>query len=129
MNVGEIPATEVGDLTIEYGCNAVIYIGKNKADALAVNGTALTDGYTVKSGVVTIDADRLSVGENTVTINDGLTVLVTVKPQENIATENPADNTVLIIALSVTGGVLALGLAAAAATIIILRKKKNGGDN
>lgn len=129
VNVGEIPATEVGDLTIEYGCNAVIYIGKNKADALAVNGTALTDGYTVKSGVLTIDADRLSVGENTVTINGGLTVRVTVKPQENIASENPADNTVLIIALSVTGGVLALGLAAAATTIIILRKKKNGKDN
>lgn len=129
VNVSQIPATEVGDVTIEYGCNAVIYIGNNKAEALAVNGTALTDGYTVKSGAVIINADKLSVGENTVTINGGLTVKVTVKPREVSSTEEPTNNLALIISLSVTGGVLALGGAAAAATVIILRKKKNGNDN
>ena len=129
VNVGEIPATEVGDVTIEYGCNAVIYIGNNKVEALAVNGAALTDGYSIKNGVLTINASRLSVGENTVSLNGGLTVKVTVKPREVIGTGKPASNLGLIISLSVTGGVLALGGAAAAVTVIILRKKKNGNDN
>ena len=129
VNVAEIPVTEVGGVTVDYGCNAVIYIGNNMADALAVNGEALSDGYSVKNGVLTISADKLSVGENTVTINGGLTVTVTVNPQAVTAEAAESDNLVLIISLSVTGGVLVLGGAAAAAVIIILRKKKNGNDN
>ena len=129
VNVAEIPVTEVGGVTVDYGCNAVIYIGNNMADALAVNGEALNDGYSVKNGVLTISAEKLSVGENTVTINGGLTVTVTVNPQAVTAEAAESDNLVLIISLSVTGGVLVLGGAAAAAVIIILRKKKNGNDN
>ena len=129
VNVAEIPVTEVGGVTVDYGCNAVIYIGNNMADALAVNGEALSDGYSVKNGVLTISADKLSVGENTVTINGGLTVTVTVNPQAVTAEAAESGNLVLIISLSVTGGVLVLGGAAAAAVIIILRKKKNGNDN
>lgn len=129
VNVSEIPATEVGDITVDYGCNAVIYIGNNKADALAVNGTALSDGYTVKNGVLTISADKLAAGENTVAINAGLSVKVTVKAQETVSPKKTGTNLALIISLSVVGGVLVLGGGAAAATVIILRKKKNGGDN
>lgn len=129
VNVGEIPATEVGDVTVAYGCNAVIYIGNNKAEGITVNGTALTDGYSVKNGVLTINADKLTAGENTVAINGGLTVTVTVNAQETVTIkpEKAEPDYTLIIALSVTGGALVLGgCAAAAIIIIILRKKKNG---
>ena len=54
---------------------------------------------------------------------------MTVNPQAVTAEAAESDNLVLIISLSVTGGVLVLGGAAAAAVIIILRKKKNGNDN
>lgn len=131
VNVGEIPATEVGDITIDYGCNAVIYIGNNKVEALTVNGTALTDGYTVKNGVLKINADKLSTGENTVAINGGTTVRVTVNEQAIVTPDHSGSGTnlALIISLSVAGGVLVFGGAGAVITISILRKKKNGNDN
>ena len=132
VNVSALPATEVGDVAADYGCNAVIYIGNSKVENLSVNGVALTDGYTVKNGVLTINADKLSAGENNVAINGDLTVKVTVNAKQtaDVSQGNgKKNNLALIISLSVTGGVLVLGGAAAVAVIFILRKNKNGDDN
>lgn len=124
VNVTAIPATEVGDVTVEYGCNASIYIGNNKAGAVAVNGVALTDGYAVKNGVLTIDADRLATGENTVAINDTLSVKVTVKAAQTASVGKAGKG-----CRSASDGAVATALCLAAATVLIPRRKKNGNHD
>lgn len=128
VNVSAIPVTKFNDITVENGCNAVIYIGGVTVTSLTLNGAELTDGYSVKDGMLTIGSEKLSVGENAVQINgEGLTVTVTTQSAANV--KSGADNA-LIISLSVVGGVLVLGGAAALTTVLLLRrKKKNGGNN
>lgn len=134
VNVSEIPATDIKDITVESGCNAVIYVGNTEVNSVTLNGVVLSDGYSVKNGVLTIYSEKLSAGENTVSIgNDGdITVTVTERQMTEIKTgetksENP--DTVLIISLSVAGGVLVLGAAAAVTTVLLLRRKKKNGGN
>ena len=128
VTVSEAPLTQLTDLTVDSGCNAVIYTGNITVSSVTLNGIALTDGYFVKDGMLTISSEKLSAGKNTVTINGGTSVTVSVNKAATAA--NSKNNTALIVSLSVAGGVLALGGAAAAATILLMRRKKaNGGDN
>ncbi|MDE6868037.1 MAG: glycoside hydrolase family 32 protein [Clostridia bacterium] len=129
VNVTMIPLTVINGVTIEKGCNAVIYIGNVTVDAVTLNGTKLTDGYTVENGMLTIDGNKFSVGENAVKINDA-DITITVTPQATQDLKPDGGNTALIVSLSVVGGVLVLGGAAAVTTVLLLRrKKKNGGNN
>lgn len=127
--VSAVPSTEVKNITVESGCNAVIYIGNIEVSSVTLNGAELAEGYAVKDGMLSIIAEKLSVGENSVQINGSVTVTVTVTARATSTAKAKTDNA-LVISLSVVGGALALGGAAAVATVLLLRRKKiNGGDN
>ena len=129
VNVLQVPLTDIGDVTIGYGCNAVIYVGNIIVKTVSLNGAKLTDGFTVKDGMLTIDGDKLSVGENAVQINDA-NITVTVTAQVTTSVKPESNDKALIISLSVVGGVLVLGGIAAVVTVLLLRrKKKNGVDD
>ena len=72
--------TTLQDITIQKGCNAVIYLGNIDADSVMLNGTALVkDQYKVENLMLTISADLLTNDDNEVVINGKHTVTVTVE--------------------------------------------------
>lgn len=78
VTVTAVTQTTLKDLTLEKGCNAVIYLGNIKVDSVTVNGTTLTvDQYKVENLMLTIDESLLTQDINTVVINDK-TITVTV---------------------------------------------------
>ncbi len=127
VTVSEAPLTQLTDISVDVGCNAVIYTGNITVSSVTLNGVALTDGYSVKDGMLTISSEKLSAGNNTVIINGGTSVTVSVTQAATAA--NSENNTALVISLSVVGGVLVLGGAAAVTTVLLLRRKKKNGGN
>ena len=125
VKITEVPLTVTGGVTIESGCNAVIYIGNAAAGSVTLNGVALTEGYTVENGMLIISSEKLSLGENTVRLESGTEITVTVIGHS----ADGGNNTALIISLSVVGGVLVLGGAAAVTAVLLLRRKKKNGGN
>lgn len=112
---------EIGDMSLDYGSNAVIRVGKLSVKP-TVNGRELSaEDYSVDNGVLVIYAEAFRSGENTVTVADGITFKVTVAKH--------GGNTALIVGLSVGGAVVVCGAAAAIAVIMIRRKKKNGSND
>ena len=78
VNVTAVTETTLKDMSLQKGCNAVIYLGNIEVESVAVNGTQLTDGqYTVENFMLTISADILTEEINEITINGGKTVTVT----------------------------------------------------
>ncbi len=78
VNVTATTKTTLKDITIEKGCNAVIYLGNVEVTSVSLNGTQLTEEqYTVKNYTLTIDASLLTEGENQVVIS-GISITVTV---------------------------------------------------
>ena len=78
VEVTAVTETELKDVTIQRGCNAVIYLGNVKAESVALNGIELTsEQYEVKDFTLTIDASLLTENENEVVINGSKTVTVT----------------------------------------------------
>ena len=66
-------------MTVEKGCNAVIYLGNVELNSVTVNGKQLTDGqFKVENLMLTIFADYLSDGNNSVVVNGDKTVSITV---------------------------------------------------
>jgi len=130
VSVTQMISTVIGDVTIGHGCNAVIYIGNVAVSSVALNGVELTDGYSVKDGMLTISSEKLLLGENAVKINDDISIKVNVIAQGTTNYQpDGGSNTALIISLSVVGGVLVLGAAAAVTTVLLLRRKKKNGGN
>ena len=79
VDVTAVTKTEIQDVTVQKGCNAVIYLGNVEVDSVAVNGVALTEEqYTVKNFTLTIYADALTEGENEIVINGEESVKVTI---------------------------------------------------
>ena len=76
VKVTAVKETVLENITIEKGCNAVIYLGNVKVNSVSVNGDALTD-YNVENYILTISADLLKVGDNLIIINGNKTVIVT----------------------------------------------------
>ena len=71
VNVTAVTATVLKDMSIEKGCNAVIYLGNVKVETVTLNGVVLTpEQYTVENFMLTVSAELLAEGENTITIND-----------------------------------------------------------
>ncbi len=76
VNVTAVTETTLKDITIEKGCNAVIYLGNISADSVTLNGTELTsEQYEVENLTLTIGAELLTkeineivIGEKTVTV-------------------------------------------------------------
>ena len=76
VKVTAVSETVLEDMTVEMGCNAVIYLGNIKVDSVSVNGTSLTD-YEVRNYMLTISAELLKEGSNVIVINDSKTITVT----------------------------------------------------
>ena len=71
--------TTLKDMTVEAGCNAVIYLGNVKVQSVTVNGKQLTsEEYTVENLMLTIGVELLAEGNNEIVINGNHTVIVTV---------------------------------------------------
>ena len=78
VRVTGVTKTTLQDITIEAGCNAVIYLGNVEVTSVTVNGVQLEDGqYVVRNYTITIDASLLTEEYNEVVIS-GNTVVVTV---------------------------------------------------
>ena len=76
VEVTAVSETVLVDITIERGCNAVIYLGNIKVNSLSLDGKDLTD-YKVENYTLTISADLLKMGDNLIVINGNKTVIVT----------------------------------------------------
>ena len=71
--------TTLKDMTLEAGCNAVIYLGNVEVQSVSVNGKMLNaDEYTVENLMLTIGAELLTEENNEIIINGDKTVSVTV---------------------------------------------------
>lgn len=79
VKVTGVTETILQDATVEAGCNAVIYLGNVKVESITVGGVELTqDQYETRNYSLTIYADLLVKGENTVVINGDQTITITV---------------------------------------------------
>lgn len=77
VKVTAVTKTELVDITVEHGCNAVIYLGNIKVDYVSLNGRQLSsDEYTVKNYMLTINAELLTEENNEVVINGNESVTV-----------------------------------------------------
>ena len=76
VEVTAVNETVLESITIEKGCNAVIYLGNVKVNSISLNGKDLTD-YKVENYMLTISADLLKMGDNLIVINGNKTVIVT----------------------------------------------------
>ena len=73
--------TSLKDITVEKGCNAVIYLGNVEINTVTLNGKQLTEEqYKVENLMLTIYADALTENNNEVVINGDKKVTVTVQP-------------------------------------------------
>ena len=78
VEVTAVTETVLKDITIEKGCNAVIYLGNVKVESITLNGAALTaEQYQVENLMLTIKADLLTEENNVIVINGDKTVTVT----------------------------------------------------
>ena len=77
VKITAITETVLKDITIDKGCNAVIYLGNVKVDSVTLNGRQLAkDQYKIENYMLTIYAELLTEEENTVIINGNKTVTV-----------------------------------------------------
>ena len=78
VTVTAVSQTVLKDMTIQRGCNAVIYLGNVKVDSVMVNGRQLAqEEYEVENLMLTISADLLTGSNNEIVINNEQTVVVT----------------------------------------------------
>lgn len=78
VNVTAVTQTTLKDMTIQKGCNAVIYLGNVNANSVTVNGTQLTEAqYEIDNLMLTIDADLLTKESNEIVINGEHIITVT----------------------------------------------------
>ena len=78
VNVTAVTETVLKDVTIQNGCNAVIYLGNVKVNFVTLNGNQLSaEQYTVENFMLTINADLLAEDSNVIVINGDKTVNVT----------------------------------------------------
>ena len=79
VKVTAVTETEIQDMTLESGCNAVIYLGNVEVKSVSVNGQTLTaEQYEIRNYTLTIDSSLLKKGDNSVAINDSIVITVTV---------------------------------------------------
>ena len=80
LQVTAVNETVLKDITIQEGCNAVIYLGNVELSSVTLNGKALdNEQYKVENLMLTIYADLLTEEENKVVINGDKTVTVRVQ--------------------------------------------------
>ena len=78
VHITAVTQTTLKDMTIQKGCNAVIYLGNIKVASVSVNGRQLTEGqYKVENLMLTIDAELLTKNDNKIVINGDQVIHVT----------------------------------------------------
>ena len=78
VNVTAVTETTLQDMTVEKGCNAVIYLGNVEVESVKLNGTQLTEAqYEIDNLMLTIKAELLTEEINEIVINGNKTVTVT----------------------------------------------------
>lgn len=127
INVSALPKVTFADVTVDSGCNVVVYIGGASAESVKVNGAAVdSDGFYVKNGMLTVLAGNFSAGENTLTVPDLFDIKVTVNAQPTasvrVQTADEEDNTALIVGITVPA--VAVAVIGIAAVLFVLYKKK-----
>lgn len=79
VNVTAVTKTTLRDLTVEEGCNAVIYLGNIEVETVKLNGTELRkDQYKIENLMLTVKAELLTEEANEIVINGEETVTVTI---------------------------------------------------
>ncbi len=79
VTVTAVTKTTLKDVTIEEGCNAVIYLGNIEVESVTLNGTQLSrNQYKVENLMLTIDAELLTEEINEIVVNGEDTVTVTI---------------------------------------------------
>ena len=77
LNVTASTETTLKDITIQKGCNAVIYLGNVEVGSVTLNGAQLTkEQYRVENLMLIINADLLTKDTNEIVINGDKTVTV-----------------------------------------------------
>ena len=65
-------------MTIQRGCNAVVYLGNVEVASVTLNGTQLTaEQYGIDNLMLTIDRDLLTLDSNVIVINGDKEITVT----------------------------------------------------
>ncbi len=78
VDVTAVTETTLKDLTLQRGCNAVIYLGNVEVGSVKLNGTALTEEqYRVENYMLIIGEELLTADTNEIIINGEKTVVVT----------------------------------------------------
>ena len=78
VNVSAVTETELKDMTVEEGCNAVIYLGNVVVNTVTVNGIELSaEQYEIHNYTLTINCELLTQDVNEVLINGDKRVTVT----------------------------------------------------
>ena len=78
VQVTAVTETTLKDMTLEAGCNAVIYLGNIQVQSVIVNGVQLTlEQFTIENLMLTINAALLTEESNVIVINGDRTVNVT----------------------------------------------------
>ncbi len=80
VEVTAVTETTLKDITVQKGCNAVIYLGNVEVETVSLNGTLLTeDQYEIENLMLTIGTDLLVNDSNVIVINGNKTVNVTLE--------------------------------------------------
>ena len=80
VEVTAVSETLLQDLTIQKGCNAVIYLGNIEVESVSINGSMLSEAeYSIKNFMLTINSDLLAEDINEIVINGDHTVTVTLE--------------------------------------------------
>ncbi len=78
VTVTAVTETELKDMTIQRGCNAVVYLGNVEVASVTLNGTQLTpEQYSIDNLMLTIDRDLLTLDSNVIVINGDREITVT----------------------------------------------------
>ena len=124
MDVTALPTILLQDLTLQEGSNAVFFVGREKVSEVKVNGTTLDESfYSLKNGVLTIEASVFKLGENSVELSGGLTATVTVEQLNEVELE---EKDTFGCNSSLGGSVL---VPIALSVGLLLRRKRYGNDD
>lgn len=128
VSVASIPKTQLTAVTVDEGINVTIWLGNSDVQYIKINGAAAEEGsYRISGYVLTIMPEVFHVGENTVSVNDGQSVSVTIREvfKEAVTSggQEQGTNVGLIVGLSV--GIPVAVLAAVAVTVWLLLRRKN----
>ena len=80
VKITAVTKTELKDMSLENGCNAVIYLGNVEADTVSLNGTELSkEQYKTDNLTLIIESKLLTKEVNEIVINGNKTVTVTIE--------------------------------------------------